>query len=75
MDGHGAESDKIDGVWASVRHMESEINVAVASIRAVSREIEDLRDQKLLPELNILIEGYDNISLSLFYMDSYVTNT
>ncbi|XP_028770438.1 uncharacterized protein LOC114727834 isoform X1 [Neltuma alba] len=57
LDGHGAESDKINDAWASVRHMQSEINIAVASISVVSREIDKLRDQKLLPELYKLIEG------------------
>ncbi|XP_054807836.1 uncharacterized protein LOC129310037 isoform X2 [Prosopis cineraria] len=57
LDGHGAESDEINDSWASVRHMQTEISVAVASISVVSREIERLRDDKLLPELNKLIEG------------------
>ncbi|KAI9114353.1 hypothetical protein K1719_014581 [Acacia pycnantha] len=57
LDGHGAESDKIDDAWVSVKHIQSEINVVVASISVVSREIDKLRDHKLLPELYKLIEG------------------
>ncbi|KAK4264679.1 hypothetical protein QN277_025821 [Acacia crassicarpa] len=57
LDGRGAESDKINDTWASVKHIQSEINVVVAYISVVSREIDKLRDHKLLPELYILIEG------------------
>ncbi|KAJ1386629.1 hypothetical protein SESBI_40679 [Sesbania bispinosa] len=57
LDNRGSESDKIDHALASFKLLHSEINVAVASISVISREINELRDNKLLPELNKLIEG------------------
>ncbi|KAF7840153.1 nitrate regulatory gene2 protein [Senna tora] len=57
LDDEGAEQDKVNDTFASVRSLESEINVCVASISVISREIHKLRDCKLLPQLNKLIEG------------------
>lgn len=72
MDDQGAESDKISDTWASVRHLQSEIHVVVASISLISREIHKLRDDKLLPDLCKLIEGYDNFALFLFFNMDYM---
>lgn len=66
MDIKGSEPDKIDDTLASIKLLSSEIKVAVASISAISREINELRDDELLPELNQLIEGYATFP-SLFY--------
>lgn len=66
MDIKGSEPDKIDDTLASIKLLSSEIKVAVASISAISREINELRDDELLPELNQLIAGYATFP-SLFY--------
>ncbi|XP_027361085.1 uncharacterized protein LOC113869121 [Abrus precatorius] len=57
LDSRGSESDRIDETLASIKLLHSEINVSVASISSISREINELRDNKLLPEVNKLIEG------------------
>ncbi|QHO32498.1 DUF630 family protein [Arachis hypogaea] len=57
LDGRGSEFDKIDDTLASVKLLNSEIDVAIASVGLISRNIDGLRDNKLLPELNKLIEG------------------
>ncbi|KAE9604186.1 hypothetical protein Lal_00001653 [Lupinus albus] len=66
LDGRGSEIDKIDGTFASMKVLLSEINVPVQSIIAISRQIHELTDNKLLLELNKLIEGYATL-LSFFY--------
>ncbi|XP_045822125.1 protein ALTERED PHOSPHATE STARVATION RESPONSE 1-like [Trifolium pratense] len=57
LDKNGAESDKIDDTLDSIKLIQSEINVAVRSISVISRQINELTDDKLLPELNKLIDG------------------
>jgi hypothetical protein len=58
LDRKGSESDNIDDTLASIKLIHSEINVAVRSISVISRQINELTDDKLLPELNKLIDGY-----------------
>jgi hypothetical protein len=58
LDRNGSESDNIDDTLASIKLIQSEINVAVRSISVISRQINELTDDKLLPELNKLIDGY-----------------
>ncbi|OIV98106.1 hypothetical protein TanjilG_25971 [Lupinus angustifolius] len=57
LDDKGSETDKIDENFASMKLLLSEINVSVQSIIAISRQIHELTDNKLLLELNKLIEG------------------
>ncbi|KAL1301184.1 hypothetical protein HN51_045834 [Arachis hypogaea] len=57
LDGRGSEFDKIDDTLSSVKLLNSEIDVAISSIDLISRNIDGLRDNKLLPELKKLIEG------------------
>ncbi|GAU19552.1 hypothetical protein TSUD_303650 [Trifolium subterraneum] len=57
LDKNGEESDKIDDTLASIKLIQSEINVAVRSITVISRQINELTNDKLLPELNKLIDG------------------
>ena len=54
----GAESSKIEVVSISVGRLLLRINVSVTSIDAISRRIDKLRDEKLLPQLSELIQGY-----------------
>lgn len=68
MDNKGSESDKIDDALASLRLLNSEIHVAVASITVIAREINVLRDDKLFSELNKLIEGYVTLSYFFYYL-------
>lgn len=73
MDIKGSEPDKIDDTLASIKLLSSEIKVAVASISAISREINELRDDELLPELNQLIEGYATFPSLLLFIRSPIT--
>lgn len=73
MDDRGSETDKVDDAFASFKLIRSEMNVVVASISAISRKIHELRDNKLLPELNKLVEGYATL-LSFFYTDILLMN-
>ncbi|XP_057455977.1 protein ROLLING AND ERECT LEAF 2-like [Lotus japonicus] len=57
MDDKGFDPDQIDDALAAFKLLNSEMKVAVTSISAKSREIHELRDNKLLPELNKLIDG------------------
>ena len=54
----GAESSKIEVVSISVGRLLLRINVSVTSIDAISRTIDKLRDEKLLPQLSELIQGH-----------------
>ena len=54
----GAEFSKIEVVSISVGRLLLRINVSVTSIDAISKRIDKLRDEKLLPQLSELIQGY-----------------
>lgn len=68
MDGKGSESNKVDDTLASIKLLQSEISVVIASIGVISREIHELTDDKLLPELYKLIDGYATLSSFLSFI-------
>lgn len=73
MDDKGFDPDHIDDALAAFKLLNSEMKVAVTSISAKSREIHELRDNKLLPELNKLIDGYGPLASSFYYLWSPIT--
>jgi flagellar biosynthesis/type III secretory pathway chaperone len=57
LESQGESSHKIDKTRAVVKDLHSRIRVAIHRIDTISKKIEDLRDQELLPQLEELIEG------------------
>ncbi|KAL5559639.1 hypothetical protein UlMin_035850, partial [Ulmus minor] len=57
LDDHGAESTKIDATEASIRKLQTRINVCIRTVDAISSRIHKLRDEELLPQLTELIHG------------------
>lgn len=58
LDDRGAESSKIDATQASIRKLQTKINVCIRAVDAISRRIHKLRDEELQPQLTELIHGY-----------------
>ncbi|KAL9446630.1 hypothetical protein AB3S75_014324 [Citrus x aurantiifolia] len=57
LDDRGAESSKIDATQASIRKLQTKINVCIRAVDAISRRIHKLRDEELQPQLTELIHG------------------
>ncbi|XP_050363886.1 nitrate regulatory gene2 protein-like [Argentina anserina] len=57
LDAAGAESVKIDAAQASVRNLNTKINVCIRAVDTISRRIHKLRDEELLPQVSDLIHG------------------
>lgn len=58
LDDRGAESSKIDATQASIRKLQTKINVCIRAVDAISSRIHKLRDEELQPQLTELIRGY-----------------
>lgn len=58
LDDRGAESSKIDATQASIRKLQTKINVCIRAVDAISSRIHKLRDKELQPQLTELIHGY-----------------
>ena len=54
----GAESSKVEVGSDSVQRLLLKINVTMTAVDAISRRINKLRDEELLPQLSELIQGY-----------------
>lgn len=54
----GSESSKVEVVSDSVQRLLLKINVTMTAVDAISRRINKLRDEELLPQLSELIQGY-----------------
>lgn len=59
LDDRGAESSKIDAARASIRKLQTKINVCIRAVDVISRRINKLRDEELQPQLTQLIHGYE----------------
>lgn len=57
LDDQGAESSKIDATQASIRKLQTKINVCIRAVDAISSRIHKLRDEELQPQLTELIHG------------------
>ncbi|KAI7739417.1 hypothetical protein M8C21_010760 [Ambrosia artemisiifolia] len=57
LDAKGAESSKIDAARASIRRLETKLNVSIKAIDAISCEIHKVRDKELQPQVTELIKG------------------
>ncbi|XP_040998689.1 LOW QUALITY PROTEIN: nitrate regulatory gene2 protein-like [Juglans microcarpa x Juglans regia] len=57
LDDRGAESSKIDATRASIRKLQTKINVCIRAVDVISRRINKLRDEELQPQLTQLIHG------------------
>ncbi|XP_043808822.1 nitrate regulatory gene2 protein-like [Manihot esculenta] len=57
LDEHGAEPSKIDAAQASIRKLQTKINVTIRTIDSISSKIHRLRDEELQPQITELIHG------------------
>lgn len=58
LDQRGAEANKINATRTLLRKLSTKIRIAVRVIAKVSRKINKVRDEELVPQVNILIQGY-----------------
>jgi len=63
LDNIGAESSKIDATRASVRKLQTKINICIRTAETIMGRIHKLRDNELQPQLAALINGYQIASL------------
>ncbi|KAL6651201.1 hypothetical protein ACP70R_010126 [Stipagrostis hirtigluma subsp. patula] len=71
LDQRGAEAHKIDATRSLLRKLSTKIRIAVRVIAKVSRKINKVRDEELMPQLNALIQGF--VSMWHDKLDSYRT--
>ncbi|KAJ7965542.1 Protein of unknown function (DUF630 and DUF632) [Quillaja saponaria] len=57
LDDRGAESSVIDATQASIRKLQTKIEICIRTIDAISSRIHKLRDQELEPQVTELIHG------------------
>ena len=67
LDATGAEPYKIDATRASIRTLLTRINIAIRSVKVISKRIHMLRDDELHPYLIKLIQGYVKSSSTLLF--------
>ncbi|QCE15758.1 hypothetical protein DEO72_LG11g2770 [Vigna unguiculata] len=58
LDNIGAESSKIDATRASVRKLQTKINICIRTAETIMGRIHKLRDNELQPQLAALINGF-----------------
>lgn len=58
LDQRGAEANKINATRTLLRKLSTKIRIAVRVIAKVSRKINKVRDEELVPQVNTLIQGY-----------------
>lgn len=76
LDNLGAESSKIDATRASIRKLQTKINICIRTAETIMGRIHKLRDNELQPQLAALINGYQIASLiycANFYL-SFLAN-
>lgn len=56
----GEKSIMIDKTRVIVKDLRSRIRVAIHRIDSISKQIEEIRDKELQPQLEELMEGYDS---------------
>ncbi|KAL2339764.1 hypothetical protein Fmac_007704 [Flemingia macrophylla] len=57
LDNLGAESSKIDATRASIRKLQTKINVCIRTAETIMERIHELRDKELQPQLAALVNG------------------
>lgn len=64
----GLNAQLIDKTRAVVKDLHSRVSVAIQAVDAISKRIEKIRDEELLPQLVELIQGYTpNIAHSKYF--------
>lgn len=63
LDNLGAESSKIDATRASIRKLETKIDICIRTAESIMGRIHELRDNELQPQLAALVNGYQIASL------------
>ncbi|KAK7353201.1 hypothetical protein VNO80_18641 [Phaseolus coccineus] len=58
LDNLGAESSKIDATRASIRKLQTKINICIRTAETIMGRIHKLRDNELQPQLAALINGF-----------------
>ncbi|CAO2043344.1 unnamed protein product [Urochloa humidicola] len=58
LDQKGSEPQKIDATRNLLRKLSTKIRISVRVIAKISRKINKLRDEELLPQVNALIQGF-----------------
>ncbi|KAI5011637.1 hypothetical protein ZWY2020_013774 [Hordeum vulgare] len=58
LDQRGAEAHKVDATRNLLRKLSTKIRIAVRVIAKVSRKINKVRDEELVPQVNTLIQGF-----------------
>ncbi|RDY09518.1 Nitrate regulatory gene2 protein, partial [Mucuna pruriens] len=58
LDNLGAESSKIDAARASIRKLQTKINICIRTAETIMGRIHKLRDNELQPQLAALINGF-----------------
>ncbi|XP_027338586.1 nitrate regulatory gene2 protein isoform X2 [Abrus precatorius] len=58
LDNQGAESSKIDSTRASIRKLQTKINICIRTAETIMGRIHKLRDNELQPQLAALINGF-----------------
>lgn len=59
LDDQGAEASKVDATQASIRKLQTKINVSIRAVDTISTRIHMLRDEELQPQLIELVHGYN----------------
>ena len=72
LDNLGAESSKIDATRASIRKLQTKINICIRTAETIMGRIHKLRDNELQPQLAALINGYQIASL-IHYANIYLS--
>lgn len=58
LDNLGAESSKIDATRASIRKLETKIDICIRTAESIMGRIHELRDNELQPQLAALVNGF-----------------
>ncbi|TKY74258.1 serine carboxypeptidase 2 [Spatholobus suberectus] len=58
LDNRGAESSKIDATRASIRKLQTKINICIRTAETIMGRIHELRDKELQPQLVALVNGF-----------------
>lgn len=66
LDITGAEAHKIDSTRADVRSLSTKIRMAIQVVDKISVMINKIRDEELWPQLNELIQGYEELQVFLY---------
>lgn len=62
LESKAQSSQRIDKIRADIKDLHTRIGVAIHRIDSISKKIEELTDKELQPQLEELIEGYEDIS-------------